>query len=89
MSNESENKRNPPWTMTTIAEVMDAMELLITNEGCELDTPIVWYHLENDCLTGASHECCHVFHEDVSWVELTLHSRRFTTTDMRRQEEEE
>ena len=76
------DERNPPWTMTTIAEVMDAMELLITNEGCELDTPIVWYHLENGTLTSVSHECCHVFHEvidtqlghDESWVELTLHN---------------
>jgi hypothetical protein len=75
MSDESENnKRNPPWTMTTIGEVIDATRLLIENEDCELDTPIVWYHLQNDCLTGVSHECCHVFHEDESWVELTLHN---------------
>ena len=77
MSSESENdftnERNPPWTMTTIGEVMDTMRLLIENEDCELDTPIVWYQLHDNCLTSVAHECCHVFHEDESWVELTLH----------------
>ena len=73
--NENENERNPPWMMTTIGEVIEAMRLLIANEDCELETPIVWYHLADECLTGVSHECCHVFHEDEdeSWVELTLH----------------
>ena len=82
MSNESENdndKRIPPWTMRTIREVLDTMRFLIENEDCELDTPIVWYHLEDGNLTGVSHECCHVFHEDAeSWVELTLHDPHAT-----------
>ena len=66
--------RQAPWTMTTIKEVMDTMRLLLEQEDCELDTPIVWYHLQNETLTGVEHECCHVFHEDgSSWVELTLH----------------
>jgi len=69
----SEDKRYPPYTMLTIREVIDTMRLLIEKEDCELDTPIVWYHLADGCLTSVAHECCHVFHEDESWVELTLH----------------
>jgi len=76
------DERYKPWTMTTIREVMDTMRLLIEREDCELDTPIVWYNLENGSLTGVSHECCHVFHEDgESWVELTLHNPHATTEE--------
>ena len=74
------DKRHPPYTMLTIREVIDTMRLLIEKEDCELDTPIVWYHLADGCLTTITHECCHVFHNDEdddedfpSWVELTLH----------------
>ena len=68
------SERNTPWMMTTIGEVIEAMRLLIANEGCELETPIVRYQLHDDCLTSVAHECCHVFHDDdESWVELTLH----------------
>ena len=79
MQESENNKRVPPWTMKTIREVLDTMRFLIENEGCELDTPIVWYHLEDGNLTGVSHECSHVFHEDdESWVELTLHDPHAT-----------
>ena len=70
-------ERHAPWTMLTIGEVMDMMNTLIQSyEDVTRDTNIVWYHLEDGCLNGVAHECCHVFNDDddpaQNWVELTL-----------------
>ena len=46
------DKRNPPWTMETVGEVIESMNRLKGEHGYNNDTPIVWYHLENHALTG-------------------------------------
>lgn len=46
-----DDKRNPPWTLNTIGEVIESMEQL-KEEGLSDETPIVWLHLENHNLEG-------------------------------------
>ena len=66
-------ERHKPWKMTTIREVLHTMRLLIEQEECDFDTPIVWYHLENGNLTSVEHSGCHVFNDgEEEHVELTL-----------------
>ena len=72
MKDDYTETRNPPWTMRTIREVMDTMKMLMEYEGCNLDTEIVWYQLQDGSLTSVEHECCHVFNDEESRVELTL-----------------
>jgi len=44
-----DNKRQPPWTLNTIGEVIESMEQL-KEKGLSDETPIVWSHLENERL---------------------------------------
>tara|TARA_B100000287_G_C19965560_1_gene516307 strand:- start:191 stop:457 length:267 start_codon:yes stop_codon:yes gene_type:complete len=71
MSNESENEkeRTPPWTMTTIGEVIETMNKLKEEYDYSDETPIVWNHLENYNLTGQVVESHLVYDE---WVEITF-----------------
>ena len=75
--NMDDNKRQPPWTLNTIGEVIESMEQL-KEKGLSDDTPIVWYHLENHNLEGQEIENIMIL-DDVEnvedrkhWVEITL-----------------
>ena len=77
MSNESENdftnERNPPWTMTTIGEVIESMNKLKEEESCSDETPIVWNHLGNYNLASQVIESHLVYREtNYTCVEITL-----------------
>tara|TARA_B100000287_G_scaffold389646_2_gene399882 strand:+ start:11092 stop:11328 length:237 start_codon:yes stop_codon:yes gene_type:complete len=72
-----DDKRNPPWTLNTIGEVIESMEQL-KEKGLSDETPIVWYHLENHNLEGQEIENIMIL-DDVEnvedrkhWVEITL-----------------
>jgi hypothetical protein len=75
-----DDKRRPPWTLDTIGEVIESMELL-KKQGFSDDTPIVWYHLENHNLTGQVIETIIPYEEPdndpgrENWVEITLEER--------------
>ena len=76
------DKRRPPWTLDTIGEVIESMELL-KKQGFDNDTPIVWYHLENHNLTGQVIETIIPYEDpnvkaDENWVEITLEEREQT-----------
>ena len=47
----SEN-RVEPWTMNTIGEVVDSMNRIMEHGDYDLDTPIIWNHLNNHTLVG-------------------------------------
>jgi len=75
--NMDDDKRNPPWTLNTIGEVIESMEQL-KEKGLSDETPIVWYHLENHNLEGQEIENIMIL-DDVEnvedrkhWVEITL-----------------
>ena len=75
--NMDDNKRQPPWTLNTIGEVIESMEQL-KEKGLSDETPIVWYHLENHNLEGQEIENIMIL-DDVEnvedrkhWVEITL-----------------
>jgi len=75
--NMDDSKRQPPWTLNTIGEVIESMEQL-KEKGLSDETPIVWFHLENHNLEGQEIENIMIlddFENDEGrkhWVEITL-----------------
>ena len=79
--NMDDNKRQPPWTLNTIGEVIESMEQL-KEKGLSDETPIVWFHLENHNLEGQEIENIMIlddFENDEgreNWVEITLQEQK-------------
>ena len=75
----SDDKRNPPWTLNTIGEVIESMEQL-KKKGLSDETPIVWFHLENHNLEGQEIENIMILDDwgycytSQSWFHLEAHN---------------